>query len=682
MNFAIIKDVAHTDSKNYVTLADVTYDLDSLFREGALEWFRFGLQVIPIVPRTKSPVVKWDSWLDGLSVEKIQRHWKAHPDHEVGCILNEGLIVFDADSDASVQSLVLIENDAGIRPNLVIKTTKGEHHYFRRATGTCAKSDAHSTEMHPSRIDVKTGRALVVLPPSFGKSVVFGREGGLGDLTEATQELIDSVFDHNGRPKPRQEVVRPVIRPETTDPGLRKVRALLKHIDPDVGYQDWFNCGAAIFYESSGSDEGLDVFDEWSSKGKKYKNRNEIEIKWRSFRSDIPHPITIATIKKMVADSGGDWIAMCDSAEQQFEVCDNEVVKVAQGQAANEIAQNVLDQFSLRGMSDEIEKRAVAEVPVLGQMALQGQVTVWYAAPNTGKTLLAMSLLIDAIQAGRVDPSKVYYVNMDDNTNGLLAKLRIAEEYGFNMIAETWLQFSADKLIGLISELSVNDGAQSLIIIVDTLKKVTDLMDKAKCSRFTQVIRGFVLRGGTVVALAHTNKNPGRDGKPVYGGVSDILNDVDCSYTIRALPCEPGATEKVIEFENIKRRGGVVQNAAYSYSIEAKMSYGALVLSVQPVEEKKVASIKQAEAIRSDAELIEAVKVCINDGFVTKMKLASAVAAGAGVSRKAALAVIEKYTGEDPSRHRWKFSVRDRGAKVFALLDSDTTGSNPENSEN
>ncbi|MDD5176314.1 MAG: hypothetical protein PHQ05_07845 [Sterolibacterium sp.] len=34
-----------------------------------------------------------------------------------------------------------------------------------------------------------------------------------------------------------------------------------------------------------------------------------------------------------------------------------------------------------------------------------------------------------------------------------------------------------------------------------------------------------------MIALAHTNKNLGCDGKLIYGGVSDIVNDVDCAYT-------------------------------------------------------------------------------------------------------------------------------------------------------
>jgi hypothetical protein len=50
------------------------------------------------------------------------------------------------------------------------------------------------------------------------------------------------------------------------------------------------------------------------------------------------------------------------------------------------------------------------------------------------------------------------------------------------------------------------------------------------------------------------------------------------------------------------------------------------------------------------------------------MLLAEAASKRAGVSRRAALHVVERYTGSDPKRHRWSFAIRARGAKQFALL--------------
>ena len=46
------------------------------------------------------------------------------------------------------------------------------------------------------------------------------------------------------------------------------------------------------------------------------------------------------------------------------------------------------------------------------------------------------------------------------------------------------------------------------------------------------------------------------------------------------------------------------------------------------------------------------------------------VSASIGLGRHKVIAVIDKYTGNDPLAHRWFFTVGPRGMKVFALLDA------------
>ena len=142
------------------------------YRCAAFYWYGLGLTVIPIIPGTKRTAVKWDPWVEKLSPEVIEIYWRQHPDHEVGFIVGDGIIVFDADSKMAIVALREIEEAFDLSPALVVKTSKGEHHYFRRHPDTYAKSDSHSTEDHPERIDIKTGRAMVVLPPSTGKEVI------------------------------------------------------------------------------------------------------------------------------------------------------------------------------------------------------------------------------------------------------------------------------------------------------------------------------------------------------------------------------------------------------------------------------------------------------------------------------------------------------------------------------
>lgn len=180
------------------------------------------------------------------------------------------------------------------------------------------------------------------------------------------------------------------------------------------------------------------------------------------------------------------------------------------------------------------------------------------------------------------------------------------------------------------------------------------------------------MRGGTVISLAHTNKNLRPDKKPIHAGVADIVEDSDCVYMLATISGGSENNQKAVQFTNKKKRGNVTFSAAYRYSLENGISYNELLLSVEKVADKNLEAVKQDAEMASDAEVISAIENCITEGINTKMKLAATVADRVNISRKNAINIIEKYTGNDPAIHRWSFEVRYRGAKVYELLDITT----------
>jgi hypothetical protein len=184
------------------------------------------------------------------------------------------------------------------------------------------------------------------------------------------------------------------------------------------------------------------------------------------------------------------------------------------------------------------------------------------------------------------------------------------------------------------------------------------------------------MQGGTCIALAHVNKKPGADGRPVYAGTTDIVEDADCAYILRVIS-GADAAEKVVVFENIKRRGDVCQRVAYSYRNAGGISYSELFQSVRPVDEARVPSLEEAEKLESDAAVIDAISECIRAGINTKMLLALHAAQRSGVSKRTALNVIDHYTGWDPEKHRWNYTVGERGAKAYRLLNPIPAGTDP-----
>lgn len=474
---------------------------------------------------------------------------------------------------------------------------------------------------------------------------------------------------------------------QETAHNIENVKSALAAIDPDCDREVWFKICCAVRSLSWGCGESLARA--WS-RGELWKITNIIAVKYdlQSFdnmwKSIKPHAaISVGTLFHYAKLAGWtDGITILD----EFKICETveinpehqkkpevaHVVDAATNQSKNsQVKTLLLDKYSLLGKSSDLEELSFTQVHILGMLAILGQSTVFYAWPNTGKTLFMLYLLIESIKQGKINPSKLYYINVDDDLSGVIQKNSYAEEYGFHMLAEGHRNFTASDFLDLMSDMTANNQANGVIVVLDTLKKFANLMDKVNSTKLTKVVRGFVMKGGTVIALAHANKKPDSDGKPIFTGTTDILDDFDCAY--RMYPINGDTELTTVEFENIKRRGDVASIATYSYSKENRISYTERLMSVQLVDESQRSEQKLAEAIKSDAEVISVVSACISEGVNKKMGLVDAVSERSGISKRNAIKVIEKYTGTDIIAHKWSFSVAARGAKIFTMLDSVTT---------
>lgn len=80
--------------------------------------------------------------------------------------------------------------------------------------------------------------------------------------------------------------------------------SVLSYLDPDCDYGPWLKVAEALHYETAGGEDGYYVFDDWSSKGTKYKGQYETRAKWRSFSTTVKCPVTCATVVEMAKANG------------------------------------------------------------------------------------------------------------------------------------------------------------------------------------------------------------------------------------------------------------------------------------------------------------------------------------------------------------------------------------------
>jgi len=138
----------------------------------ALATHELGFKILPLIPNSKKPATKWGRWEGDVDERQIRDYWNTYPNHDVGILTNNQLYVLDADTPEAHEVLCQLEVEYDCKSNFVVKTSKGFHHYYKYSDSTHVKQYSHSTEKYPERLDVKTGRSLVVAPFIGGRELV------------------------------------------------------------------------------------------------------------------------------------------------------------------------------------------------------------------------------------------------------------------------------------------------------------------------------------------------------------------------------------------------------------------------------------------------------------------------------------------------------------------------------
>ena len=331
-----------------------------------------------------------------------------------------------------------------------------------------------------------------------------------------------------------------------------------------------------------------------------------------------------------------------------------------------------LDQFALNGQAATMEAAMLDDVFILGRMAILGQSTVFYAKPNAGKTLLTIWLIVEAIKKGTMQGEDIFYINADDNHKGLTFKLKLAEKHGFRMLAPGYNGFKAEMLAQVLEAMIQAEGARGKVLILDTVKKFTDIMRKDKATKFGEAVRQFVAHGGSVIMLAHVNKHRDEEGKVIFSGTSDLVDDVDCAYTLDTVTEDKFSGTRTVKFENFKSRGDVESEALYEYDFSSGTSYQARLDSVRSVSDSEREEAEKRQRLdlqyEQNREAIEAIREAIREGVTHKTDLIKDAMERSGVSRKRIIKALADHTGTNSlERQYWTVNKEDKNAHVYKL---------------
>ena len=236
----------------------------------------------------------------------------------------------------------------------------------------------------------------------------------------------------------------------------------------------------------------------------------------------------------------------------------------------------------------KMESQAREAVFVLPRIACAGDLTIINARFSTGKTLLTLWLLSerDIVATKGMD---IYYINADDSYNGAVEKAILVESIGVNELVPGQAGFTTDKLKWIIQSAIKTDTARDIVIVLDTLKKFVDTMDKREARSLNLMLREFSGCGGTVIALAHTNKHK-IGGESVAEGVGDFLSDFDCAYLMDEIEPTP-ENVKTIVLKNQKLRNPNAKEVHLTYDSSEGKTWRQRFDSVEMVGSDEVKAV-------------------------------------------------------------------------------------------
>lgn len=79
---------------------------------------------------------------------------------------------------------------------------------------------------------------------------------------------------------------------------LEQARRAVEQLDPDLGFEHWLRVGMALHHELG--PQGLDVWDQWSAKGSKYRGTDNLLTHWRTFGRGRGQAVTMRSVGKML----------------------------------------------------------------------------------------------------------------------------------------------------------------------------------------------------------------------------------------------------------------------------------------------------------------------------------------------------------------------------------------------
>ena len=383
------------------------------------------------------------------------------------------------------------------------------------------------------------------------------------DITPAPQKLIDLLK--------RPDAYRATHQGEQVDVTDSDLADMVSFIDPDCGHEEWVRVGMALHDVTNGA--GFDIWDKWSSKGKKYPGINVLDKRWHSFGKSITK-VGYGTLHKYASNAG--WIEPVEFELDDSLVVDGAAVVEPQDSApTTTVTATTIDDTPpapkkrhqvwldtlLESRLDRVRRMAAQPwiitdiIPAAGVISLVG-------GSGVGKSFIAVDMAC-AIATGKewhghsVDrPGVVVYVAAEGGGGIDKRVIAWAQQNGMEDVPELHMlldapiiddEKDAQLLCETLAELSRRIGKPINMVILDTLNRVMQ-GEENSATAMAALMRGVETiraRHNCAVQIIH---HTGHGEQQRARGSSAFFAALDSEITIKK------TGSNVVELENTKSK--------------------------------------------------------------------------------------------------------------------------------
>ena len=512
------------------------------------------------VLKAKSPLTR-NGFKDATQDEQqIRRWWSANPEALVGVPTGSitGLVVIDYDhrSASSAAQDWISEHQFELTKTRVHATgggSGGRHYLFKAPAGVKIRGGASVVlgKVKREGLDIRAEGGYVIWWPLH-----YGQSGPMEEAQPLPAGLIDE--RRMDLELPAEVAAKLPPKPGTSQDfqrDLLRVTEAIAHIDPE-GYDAWLMVGMALHHASGGADDGLELWDAWSSGGitgvlpASYAGRADMEYRWQSFHLDRGKGVTLGSL--FSAAKAGGWVPVPEAVRIGPPVRD-------------EPETDYSDVPEARGMERAREPEPTLQAAAPGQPSLGFTVQLRHVADIVDENREPEWLLhhiieakVVAVLAGPRASFKSFIAldwAMRIATAGNPVALLSGEGGGLGRRVKAWMQtfgggqdlrklpilalerplnLNREEEMTMLVEAMDKGGIRPTLVVIDTLSKFSAGMDEnsnQEVAEYLSSVSRFIRERYEASVLIVAHSGHGDSDRP--RGASALMANPDAEYIVK-----------------------------------------------------------------------------------------------------------------------------------------------------